>query len=260
MGQSVVQELIIYIYLQKYDFSVMSLLKRLLIFILFAALIPVGMKAQENKKFEINVGISTPGLYALTDKDAATGGNERYDFYVDGPLPHYPEEKQLVYFDLESYRSTLYPSISVELSYKLAETGFFKRLSLVGMFGYHMVGFENFNPVTRQSRKETALRLDYLMGARLRIIDRSHFCMYSQAFLGKDFRNDCEYWTIANEFMREGHEERVDYQVTFLGFQVDLGKESNLGLVTEFGYGYEYSLSQLFVFIPGIRAGVSYKF
>lgn len=260
MGQSVVQELIIYIYLQKYDFSVMSLLKRLLIFILFAALIPVGMKAQENKKFEINVGISTPGLYALTDKDAATGGNERYDFYVDGPLPHYPEEKQLVYFDLESYRSTLYPSISVELSYKLAETGFFKRLSLVGMLGYHMVGFENFNPVTRQSRKETALRLDYLMGARLRIIDRSHFCMYSQAFLGKDFRNDCEYWTIANEFMREGHEERVDYQVTFLGFQVDLGKESNLGLVTEFGYGYEYSLSQLFVFIPGIRAGVSYKF
>jgi hypothetical protein len=260
VGQSVVQELIIYIYLQKYDFSVMSLLKRLLIFILFAALIPVGMKAQENKKFEINVGISTPGLYALMDKDAATGGNERYDFYVDGPLPHYPEEKQLVYFDLESYRSTLYPSISVELSYKLAETGFFKRLSLVGMLGYHMVGFENFNPVTRQSRKETALRLDYLMGARLRIIDRSHFCMYSQAFLGKDFRNDCEYWTIANEFMREGHEERVDYQVTFLGFQVDLGKESNLGLVTEFGYGYEYSLSQLFVFIPGIRAGVSYKF
>ena len=260
MGQSVVQELIIYIYLQNYDFTVMSLLKRLLIFILFAALIPVGMKAQEKKKFEINVGISTPGLYALTDKDAATGGNERYDFYVDGPLPHYPEEKQLVYFDLESYRSTLYPSISVELSYKLAETGFFKRLSLVGMLGYHMVVFENFNPVTRQSRKETALRLDYLMGARLRIIDRSHFCMYSQAFLGKDFRNDCEYWTIANEFMREGHEERVDYQVTFLGFQVDLGKESNLGLVTEFGYGYEYSLSQLFVFIPGIRVGVSYKF
>lgn len=260
MGQSVVQELIIYIYFQKYDFTVMSLLKRLLIFILFAALIPVGMKAQENKKFEINVGISTPGLYALTDKDAATGGNERYDFYVDGPLPHYPEEKQLIYFDLESYRSTLYPSISVELSYKLAETGFFKRLSLVGMLGYHMVGFENFNPITRQSRKETALRLDYLIGARLRIIDRSHFCMYSQAFLGKDFRNDCEYWTIANEFMREGHEERVDYQVTFLGFQVDFGKESNLGLVTEFGYGYEYSLSQLFVFIPGIRAGVSYKF
>ena len=219
------------IYLQKYDFSVMSLLKRLLIFILFAALIPVGMKAQENKKFEINVGISTPGLYALT-----------------------------VYFDLESYRSTLYPSISVELSYKLAETGFFKRLSLAGMLGYHMVGFENFDPVTKQSKKETALRLDFLMGARLRIIDRPHFCMYSQAFLGKDFRNDCEYWTIANEFIGDGHEEKVDYQVTFLGFQVDLGKESNLGFVTEFGYGYEYSLSQLFVFIPGIRAGVSYKF
>ena len=156
----------------------MSLLKRLLIFILFAALIPVGMKAQENKKFEINVGISTPGLYALTDKDAATGGNERYDFYVDRPLPHYPEEKQLIYFDLESYRSTLYPSISVELSYKLAETGFFKRLSLVGMLGYHMVGFENFNPITRQSRKETALRLDYLIGARLRIID-SCFCWWN---------------------------------------------------------------------------------
>ena len=119
---------------------------------------------------------------------------------------------------------------------------------------------ENFDPVTKQSKKETALRLDFLMGARLRIIDRPHFCMYSQAFLGKDFRNDCEYWTIANEFIGDGHEEKVDYQVTFLGFQVDLGKESNLGFVTEFGYGYEYSLSQLFVFIPGIRAGVSYKF
>ncbi|MBO4561499.1 MAG: hypothetical protein J5705_06005 [Bacteroidaceae bacterium] len=243
-----------------FSITVMHLLKRLLIVLLFATLIPTGIRAQEKKKFEINVGISTPGLYALTDKDAATDGNERYDFYLDGPGLHYPEEKQLVYFDLESYRSTLYPSISVELSYKLAETGFFKRLSLAGMLGYHMVGFENFDPVTKQSKKETALRLDFLMGARLRIIDRSHFCMYSQALLGKDFRNDCEYWAIANEFLQDGHEERVDYQVTFLGFQVDLGKESRLGLVTELGYGYEYSLSQLFVFIPGIRAGVSYKF
>ena len=243
-----------------FSITVMHLLKRLLIVLLFATLIPTGIRAQEKKKFEISVGISTPGLYALTDKDAATDGNERYDFYLDGPRLHYPEEKQLVYFDLESYRSTLYPSISVELSYKLAETGFFKRLSLAGMLGYHMVGFENFDPVTKQSKKETALRLDFLMGARLRIIDRPHFCMYSQAFLGKDFRNDCEYWTIANEFIRDGHEEKVDYQVTFLGFQVDLGKESNLGFVAEFGYGYEYSLSQLFVFIPGIRAGVSYKF
>ena len=235
----------------------MSLHRILIRAIILAAGFPCWIQAQG--KFEVNFGISTPGYYSLTDWDLASNDNDRLDWYAPSYYYNGPEEKQLTYYDQQSYKSTLYPSVSVEMSYKLAESGFFKRLSLVGMIGYHMVGFENYNPVTRQSNKETAMRLDYLMGVRLRIIDTKHFCMYTQFLGGKDFRNDCEYWTIANEFLRDGHEEQVDWQVTFLGFRVGFGKGANWGIMTELGHGYEYSISQIFIF-PGIRAGVSYKF
>ena len=234
----------------------MSLHRKFLMAIILSAVIPIWVQAQG--KFEINFGISTPGLYSLTDWDLVTNDNDRYDWDAPSYYHHVPEEKQLTYFDQQSYKSTLYPSVSVEISYKLADAGFFKRLSLVGFLGYHMVGFENSDPVTKTIDKETARRLDFLLGVRLRIIDNPHFCMYSQALLGKDLSNDCEYWSIANEFVRDGHEDKVDWQATFLGFRIGFGKEANWGIMAELGYGYEYSISQIFIF-PGIRTGVSYK-
>ena len=217
--------------------------------------IPFALQAQE--KFEINVGISNPGMYSLTDVDLFTDENGRYEFNdVRNPKP---KERQLTSFDQESYKSTLYPSISANIVYRLSESGFFKRLSLVGYLGYHKVDFENYNPVTKQSKKETARRLDYLVGVRVRMLDRPNFCIYSQAMFGKDFRNDSEYWTIANEFLRDGREEKMDFQVTYIGCQVDLGKKSHWGLFAELGHGYEYAISQIFIF-PGMRGGVSYKF
>lgn len=230
--------------------------RRFLKTLMLALIIPFALQAQE--KFQINVGISTPGMYSLTDVDVFTEGQGRYEFR--GSSSHVPEERQLISFDQESYKSTLYPSISVNIVYRLSESGFFKRLSLLGYLGYHKVDFENYNPVTKQSKKETARRLDYLVGVRVRMLDRPNICIYSQALVGKDFRNDCEYWTIANEFLRDGHEEKIDWQVTFIGCQFDFGKTSHWGLFGELGYGYEYALSQVFILVPGFRTGFSYKF
>ena len=102
----------------------MYLLKRLLVFILFAALIPVGLQAQEQKgDVDFNIGISTPGFYSLADIDVLKTPHEMY---------YYNYTNDLGGLQTESYNSTLYPSISAEMTYKLADSGFFKRLSLAG--------------------------------------------------------------------------------------------------------------------------------
>ena len=228
-------------------------IRNLLLFgLTFSLLRPIAVQAQE--KFEINVGISNPGLYSLADRDIFGEGG-RYEFR--GLREHVPEERQLASFDLETYNSVFYPSISANIVYKLADSGFFKRLSAVGFLGYHMVGFENFDPVTKHSNKETAVKLDYLLGIRIRLVDKENFCLYSQLLAGNDFRNDCEYWTIAHEFV--GSVDRMDYQVTFIGGQFDFGKNSQWGVFGEYGFGYEYAISRIFIF-PGMRAGVTYKF
>ena len=143
----------------------MLLQRKWLMTIILTAGIPFWVQAQG--KFEVNFGISTPGLYSLTDWDLVTNDNDRYDWDAPSYYHHVPEEKQLTYFDQQSYKSTLYPSVSVEISYKLADAGFFKRLSLVGFLGYHMVGFENSDPVTKAIDKETA-RQEYVTA---RILD-----------------------------------------------------------------------------------------
>jgi hypothetical protein len=134
-----------------------------------------------------------------------------------------------------------------------------KRLSVVGMAGFHIADYEHRNIVDTYSYKQTAMKADVLLGVRFRILETSHLTMYSQAMAGTDFRNASDYWTVTDNNNSDGCNQFV-YQLTFLGFRVKLGHQnSHLGVMTELGYGSEYALSKI-VIIPGIRAGISYRF
>ena len=236
-----------------FSITVMHLLKRLLIVLLFATLIPTGIRAQEKKgDIDFNIGISTPGFYSLADIDEFKNPREMY---------YYNYTIDLGGLETESYNSTLYPSISSEITYKLADSGFFKRLSLAGYVGFHMADYQNIDMVSdSKGTKETAMKLDVLLGIRYHIINGRYFNMYSQAFLGGEIKNDCKYWDITGDMMYSGKlgENDIRWHITILGFRVKLG-HSNIGLMTELGYGSEYCASVVPI-IPGIRCAVSYRF
>ena len=211
---------------------------------------PMMIRAQEKKgDIDFNIGLSMPGLYSLADWEY--GMNTHY----------YYEYSNLSNLSKESYNSTLYPSISTELSYKLADEGFFKRLSVVGYAGLHMAEYQDISVASNTYNDvETAVKLDLLLGIRYHIINKKYFSMYTQAFLGGEIKNNCAYWDITGDEVYYGSlgDRNIRWQITYLGFRFKLGG-SNVGLLTELGHGSEYCLSSIFVF-PGIRAGVSYRF
>ena len=217
----------------------MHLRNCLLLTLVFSLSWPLMLRAQE--KLEINVGLSTPGLGEMSD----------YRFFYIGESYNY--DKNLSKMDNETYNSTLYPCFSMEFAYKLAESGFFKRLDFVGYASLHIVDFNDVNMVKKLSSKELALKLDYLFGIRYNIISHDFFKMYSQVLLGGDIRDKSRYWDI-NDIIG------VSAQYTFLGFNFKLGRrESRLGALLELGYGTEYVAMEV-PLIPGIRTGLSYKF
>ena len=229
----------------------MSLHRKLLMLAILAAVIPYAVQAQEKqRKLEINVGISTPGMIEMHDSELSGLGLEYFgDIYYDRPLSN---------LDKESYNSTLYPCLSVEAAYKLAEFGFFKRLDLVGFVGLHNVYYEDFDMVNNISSKETATKLDILVGFRYNIIKKTYFNMYSQFLAGGAVGAKSGYWKMMSDKWSDSGSPTM--QFTFLGFNVKLGRrESRLGAMVEFGYGSEYASSVL-IFIPGVRTGLSYKF
>ena len=106
-------------------------LRHCLLFTLaFSLLRPLAVQAQE--KFEINVGVSTPGLDELMDTRWSDLGLESfgYNYY-----------ESLSELKKTCFKSTIYPSVSAELSYDLAESGFFKRLDLLGFLSYHSADY-----------------------------------------------------------------------------------------------------------------------
>jgi len=231
----------------------MSLYRKLLTFAILAAIIPCWLQAQEKqRKFEINVGISTPGMIEMQDSELSGLGFENFDdyrYYYDRPLSD---------LDKESYKSTLYPCLSVETAYKLADSGFFKRLDLVGFVGLHNVFYEDFDMVNNTNSKETATKLDILVGFRYNIVKKTYFNMYTQFLAGGAVGAKSGYWKMMSEKWSEGGSPTM--QFTFLGFNVKLGRrESRLGAMVELGFGSEYAVSNLFI-IPGVRTGLSYKF
>ncbi|MBO6078726.1 MAG: hypothetical protein J6P66_08250 [Bacteroidaceae bacterium] len=241
----------------------MSLIKRLLIIILFVALIPAGMQAQEHRKFEINVGISSPGLHCRADRDIINF-KIPYEYEENGEIithNHY-SDKYLHDIYLESYRSRLYPGLSVEFSYKLSDSGFTKRMSLIGMLGFNMVDFENEDLATRNVTKEKSYKIDYLIGFRVYMIKSLYFDVYSQLLAGGEIRDKSLYWDITEKRLDEYNVELngMSFQITYVGFRAKIGKRnSRLGVYVEFGHGTEYSTSK-FALIPGIRTGASYLF
>ena len=231
-------------------------------FAILAVFIPGTIGAQDKQhKFEINIGISSPGLHCRADRDIADfefhfEEIEYNDYYYNSF--DYNSHKQLHDIYLESYKSTLYPGLSIEASYKLADSGFNKRLTLLGMAGLQMVDFEDFNISTNSTCKETARRIDLLIGFRLNIINSSYFNMYSQFLLGGDIFDKSRYWKIVEE--KTDVEKGLAFQHTYLGFRAKIGRrESRLGVMVELGHGTMYSTSK-FPFIPGVRTGVSYLF
>lgn len=222
----------------------MSLHKRLLFAVLLAVGIPHWVQAQDGR-LEINAAISTAGSYMLAD-GGGFDESPKQNKISDGILHNLTEE---------SYNSKVYPSTSVEIAYRLSDSGIMKRLSVVGMAGFHIADYEHMNIVDHYSDKQTAMKADVLMGVRFRIYENSHLTMYSQALAGTGFRNGSDYWTTTNNKCNQ-----FTYQITFIGFRVKLGhRTSHLGIMTELGYGSEYALSKI-VILPGIRAGLSYRF
>ncbi len=213
----------------------------------FALAFPLFIKAQDGR-FEFNAGISTPGYYALADWDFNDPVVKRK--WSDGILNNLTDE---------SYNSTLYPSLSVEIAYRLSDSGILGHLSLVGMASYHKVVYEHRNIVDVFSDKQTAIKADVLLGVRVNVVQTTHLTLYSQAMAGTDFKNSSDYWTISNEILNDGYKPFV-YQITFAGFRVKLGhRTSHFAVMTELGYGSEYVMSKEMLLLPGIRAGLSYR-
>ena len=230
--------------------NIMSFVRKLLAFSVFALFIPFVAQAQDGR-LEINAGISTGGAYMLTDYDLETSGRSILK-RSDGILNNLKDE---------SYDSKVYPSVSAEIAYRLSDDGTLSRLSVVGMAGLHIADYEPKNIVSGSYGKQTAIKADALLGVRFRIMETSHLTMYSQAMAGIDFRNGSDYWTVTGNTHSQSSNELV-YQLTFLGFRVKLGRRnSHLGFITELGYGSEYVLSkEMALLSPGMRAGISYRF
>ena len=208
---------------------------------------PLMIQAQEKRRFEINVGVSTPGLYESKDTWFEFLGAESFDFYHDKPLS-----------DLEEpYSTTINPFYSLEFSYDLAESGFFKRLDLVGFVNYHSAKFEEIDIINNTSIMETARKVNILIGLRYDIFKKEKSNMYAQLLAGGGISNSSGYWDYIYSDMDDGS--HITMQLT-LGFNRRLGGEdSKWGLMTEFGYGSEFSAGKL-PLIPGIRMGLSYRF
>lgn len=231
---------------------------------LLVLITPCTAYAQDKQhRLEINAGISSPGLHCRADRDIIDF-EIPYEYEEDGQIitHNYYSDKQLHDIYLESYRSWLYPSLSVEFSYKLADSGFTKRMSLIGMFGFHMVDFEDDDLATRNVTKEKSYKIDYLIGFRVYVIKSLYFDMYSQLLAGGEIRDKSQYWNITAKRLDEYNVELngLAFQLTYLGFRAKIGKRnSRLGVYVELGHGTEYSTSK-FGLIPGVRTGVSYLF
>ena len=219
---------------------------RKIVLFAFALALPFCVKAQDGR-LEINAGFSTPGLASVIDRDS-------WD-----PFPYYYTYRDVELSSLEdgAYNSTIYPSVSAEFSYKLADAGFFKRLDLVGFIGYHVVQFEDIDIISNTSTKETTHKADLLIGVRYNIIKTSYFNMYTQCLAGGYIGGKSRFWSFSDYNDGDGVS---TIQLTYLGFRIKLGRrESKLGAMVELGYGSEYA-ADIIPVIPGVRTGLSYKF
>lgn len=218
----------------------------MLLTLAFSLLRPLAAIAQE--KFEINVGISTPGLDEVQDTKLFYLGVESFDMYSDKPLS-----------DLEkSFKTTVFPSYSLEFSYDLAESGFFKRLDLVGYASYHSAIMEVFDIINNTSRKETARKVDLLIGLRYDVFKKEKLNMYALLLMGGNIPDSSAYWDYIYS-NKDDDTPHTTLQLA-LGFNKKLGGEdSRWGWMTELGYGSEFATSVNPLF-PGIRMGLSYKF
>lgn len=229
----------------------MILYRKLLIAVTIMLITPLGIGAQQKQhKFEINVGVSTPGLVEMQ-------GTKFFNMEFVESGDYYLYDKHLSELDKEVNYHTPKLCYSIEMAYKLAESGFFKRLDLVGFSGLHSANYERFDKVNRTTiDKEIARKLDILMGIRFNILKNEQFNMYTQFLVGGSICDNSRFWDDISEESPYGKDPIIHF--TFLGF--NWSGDSGLGALVELGFGTEYALNMLFPFFPGIRAGLSYRF
>lgn len=219
--------------------------KRCLKTFLISLVIPLTLQAQQ--QFELSVGISTPGTAVVAT-----------DMSTNSILVNQDQERSLSNLENNKYSSFIYPSISVQLAYKPNDTGFFDRFNILGYLSFHTVQFENVIIAYENGTRQTALKADLLAGLRYDILKYNGFTMYSQFLAGFDIWDNSGYWNNIYDHFSDG--QRVTMQFTFIGLNFTLGNdESRLGALIEFGYGSEYAVNAL-PLLPGIRAGLSYRF
>ena len=150
-------------------------MKKILLFTLaFCLLRPLAVQAQE--KYEINVGVSTQGLAQVANN---------WNFFN-----HPDHSTSLTELEDHTYRSFLFPGFSVGFAYKLADSGFFKKLDLVGYSGLQPVGYQEVNITSGNGgENQLAIRASFLVGLRLKYCQKPRFKLYSQFMFGTDIIN-----------------------------------------------------------------------
>lgn len=225
---------------------IMMKLHRILIALTIVSFIPLWLNAQQ--RFEISAGISTPGDH-VWEKTGGIFIGESFDT----PDPY--KDYTLANMDRNAYKSTYYPSYSIQAAYKLPNHGFTKRLSVVSYVGLDMVDFEKIDYLSNKTLYiEKAYKFDVLVGARYHIVTKDLFMMYTQIMVGGRIFDGSQYWD-SNSYLRK---KPLTVQVTYLGFRVQ-DDQGRLCFLAELGEGSEYSLGGL-VLIPGVRLSLGYTF
>lgn len=212
----------------------------------FVVSIPLWVNAQQ--RFEISVGVSTPGYHTW----------EKYGEPYFGEVFDYPDDyeyRSLSNIDSYAYRSIYYPGFSFQAAYKLPDHGFTKKLSVLAYLGLNTAGFEKIDYLTNKSLyREKAYKLNLLVGFRFHIVSKEHFMMYAQAMIGAPLYEDKSLYWEYNLYLKE---KPVTAQVTFLGLRFQSSR--GFCFLAEMGEGSEYSLGGL-ILIPGVRLSLGYTF
>ena len=189
---------------------------------------------------DVNVGISTPGAYVWLDQDFSYYG----DFSVDNVA-------------CEARDIIRYPALSVEVGYRIADHGFFKKLSAVGYFGTDVAEYRKINYVTDETESTDVVFLaDVLAGMRFNMCDAGRFHLYAQLMLGVSLHGNSGLFQDKDQIMSAPLDHLAIQGA--MGVQVDVSRDSRLSVLTQIGFGTEYSLGGPIV--PGLRVGMGYKF
>lgn len=204
--------------------------------------------AEKQGKFDINVGISDPGLYYWNEDNILYFLRDGYWNYDSTSLDN---------IEVAARRVTAYPNFSIQCCYMPTDHGFFKRIGVVGMTSFSTAKVCEQDLLTGQYQKGKIVhKSDILVGMRIVEILKPRFRIYSQALIGYSIFDGSDYWDSSLKYSKH-----LGFQVGYVGIEFKPFRKSDLTLVSELGFGTESAGSDGILFRdPGIRFGVGYKF